>query len=397
MRLRHSVLFLCLVVFTGDLLPCAGDSISCCMPRARHVIGSPPVCPSSSQISGPVLSNIAEAGFGDARRTAGGGWVARCLACTGPDVLDDLDPHVRKAGVCASVTACKAHQSHVHSRAVRIPVDQGDAAYDAFPTVEPAGSPVRGAPAAEDACDQPIVDPQVASPSSPGVSDAAEGASSAGSEPYAVGLDATPSPSSESAVASCSDADSGLGQDLAPGPRKGSGAWWLSKRLDPVATGSSMSALQVAFNIAELREKGVTKVATSQVGKLMLNLLRSFSDPGNELRNVHIPSSTHLVEQVLGVRQAREFEFGWCPTCGYRYPPAPVRSGTLRERRAQMLSETCPNCGTNTYKVSTVSLFRCPRPCPPHAARHTRIFTAGCLHRQHCVFYRCLASWWLCR
>lgn len=141
--------------------------------------------------------------------------------------------------------------------------------------------------------------------------------------------------------------------------RRGSGLWFYQNRLSKIARGSSLSILQVAYNIAELREQGVPKIATDAVCKLVSNVLLSIGagkkkphDHGVPLlRDVSVAGSTHLMEKVLGVRDPTDFLFGWCQTCGLRFAhgtPVPSPRSPLQE----LLCESCPNCGTLKYKVS---------------------------------------------
>lgn len=112
-----------------------------------------------------------------------------------------------------------------------------------------------------------------------------------------------------------------------------------------------MSALQVAYIIAQLRDSGVTKIGTTQVSQFLDFLVASFAGPVGEGLEPHVPTSTHLVERVLGVQDAVEFEFGWCPTCGSRYGDEPMRGRQSPERLAELLSATCTVCGALKYKV----------------------------------------------
>lgn len=135
-------------------------------------------------------------------------------------------------------------------------------------------------------------------------------------------------------------------------PRQGLGLWFYRERQWPIARGSSLSVLHISYNIGELRARGVPKAATDLVCKLVHNILLSFRDSPAALADVVTPTSTQLLEKVLGVRQPSDFEFGWCRTCGLRFPhskPVPTPGMEL----TQLLQETCPTCGTTMYKVCT--------------------------------------------
>lgn len=311
-------------------------------------------------VSARVQAIVKDAGFGDIRGTVYGGWEARCLACTRPEIFQhdgEAEP-TRRPGVCSSVRACLFHQERQHTtpnQVERPPRDvfQEPALGDLHPRT-PDGT--RSSPLASGhTSGKGDVGPDhgghshsvslvpTASPS-PGAVSEVGGPDSSGSDCLARATSA-----SDRGLQQCCDTDtvSGTSSARAPGPRRGSGDWWFQTRLQPVAPGSSMSALQVAYSIAELRETGATKKSTTQVAQLLRNLLRSFGPSSVGIQNLHTPPSTYLVECVLGVPDAREFEFGWCPECGLRHPPSPNHSG----EGAELLKETCPQCGTSKYKV----------------------------------------------
>lgn len=141
--------------------------------------------------------------------------------------------------------------------------------------------------------------------------------------------------------------------------RKGSGAWLQEHRHDPMAKHSSMSILQLCYQVAWLRLQGLTKVATTTVCRLVANVIHGFANTPNAIAEAQVPASTHLVEKVLGVESPDSFEFGWCPGphCGHRYPSVDPSVEGQRSREDK-LKDTCPNCGTRKYKVLSTH-----RPC----------------------------------
>lgn len=352
--------------------------------RTRAAAAAAPDSPSMQALEPEFRKRIEDAGFVVVEVKEDGSWAARCLTCTSPEDYKKLGnmASCRQMALCRSVRSCRIHQRKQHADKAVDP-EEGVQAHpqegvEPEPEVGMQADPQEGVQAdgeeglqadPEEAVqadlEEAIPLPPPASPEAP-VIDSDSGPDTAYVAPDVSFAD----PVSSSDVGSDSSdnfADDEVHADLAPGPRKGSGDWWFKRRLEPVATGSSMSALQAAFNISEFRATGVTKSATTCVAMLMRNLLCSIPGPHNGQQHVHVPSSTHLVEKILGVRNAKKFEFGWCPTCGHRYR-ALRGSGDMTEVQADLLSKTCPQCGSATYKVrsslsrhngSSVSQSRC--------------------------------------
>lgn len=322
------------------------------MPRPRPVRRTPDVPECPGPLSGRVLAAIAAAGFGAARITGPSSWEARCLLCTGENSVGTSaghEHHGQRVATCSSVQACRLHQRRLHSSITHVVVDtrDPDAPFDMGPPLPGLDSPAAPGPAvspsasADDGSEAGIDSPDE-------IRDRAHASPTASASPAV-------SVSMESDTAACSASTASTDGSDAPlvgaRPRKGSAAWWFLHRLQPVAKGSNMSALQVAFSIAELRDKGVTKDASNSVARLLLHLLQSFTGPGFAMEDTHVPRSIHLVERVLGVREPHEFEFGWCPTCGHRYPQSDHPRLQPRHELSRLLQETCPHCGTPKYKV----------------------------------------------
>lgn len=296
-----------------------------------------------------LLAAIADTGFGDAFVTGEDSWEARCLFCTGPGSGPSRSV-LQRVAVCTSVRACRTHQLRLHplhrgacgTLDEACPVEQGPVDTNAVPP-SPPHTPAHHDPSPGPADTQNLGDvSDVSVPASaPSVAGNSTG-SGTGDDSGSLIDDAV---SEDSGSPVCSEDTDGI----SGGPRKGSGAWWYAHRLDPIAVGSSMSVLQVGYNIAELRSKGVTKGGTTMVASLLRNMVASLD---TELEAAHVPGSTHLVERVLGVRQAADFEFGWCPGCGLRYPEM-VPVCTSRENQAAFMGHTCPRCGTAKYKVQS--------------------------------------------
>lgn len=353
--LRRSYLFL-RGLFLTTVLCCSCTICICAMPRTRAALLRSDGLGSPGPLSLQVLDSIARAGFGDARLTSGGCWEARCLSCTGPAVFSG-PPGVRAAAICTSIRACNRHRSRQHA-----PLDSGAAPgvsnrlSPPLPTEDAAGvgppSPQSPAPVPARATPDwspPPLDASPQSPALPSDDSNSDGATDSGHAAMPTSdSDSRGEPGNTSDEASSvHDADFTV-----HGPRKGSAAWWFQHRLDPVGSGSSMSALQVAYMIAQLREKGVTKTGTTELSQFLTLLVASFGGQGGDGWQTHVPGSTHLVERVLGVQDAGDMEFGWCPTCGLRSPDEPVRGRQSPERLVDLLAATCRVCGTPQYKVS---------------------------------------------
>lgn len=256
-----------------------------------------------------------------------------------------------QTAICTSVPACKAHQKKQHPRFAPHPLGTAASWADEDAILPPLtgvpdGNPVDPEPLPL----EPLAQLELAHSVSPSVSvpltprSSVDDSITSSVAPVALPLPDSPSASEDSGSLMA-------GEGPARGPRKGSGAWWFNHRLSPIAVGSTMTALQTAYSVAELRDHGVTKAATSVVGRLLRSMLESITEPPFALHDVHVPGSTHLIEQVLGVRQANEFEFGWCPTCGFRYPRIDLLSGLSHAQKSELLEETCPQCGTSKFKV----------------------------------------------
>ena len=123
-------------------------------------------------------------------------------------------------------------------------------------------------------------------------------------------------------------------------PRKGSGAWLHAKRLEPVKEGHDMSVLQAAYSIAEIKSGGAPNAVCDKVCQYSSRML---------LKESLHPQSYHMVKAVLGVEDAADFEFAWCPTCAWRYPPP-------AQGHQHSLDETCPRCGDDKNEVCAWSV-----------------------------------------
>lgn len=331
------------------------------------------------------LSLLPALGFVPAPVMGGDGWVASCVSCSGRGPIPRDRVYIAngtlKRGICRCVKSCRNHFRQFHSTKrdcsdhassgastgqpgafeslvypsageVSLPVQPGENAVRSAsqPSVDLSGLPTDPAPASED---DP---PRASDPVSP--SDVSSAPFTEGREQFEA-ASAVPSWSSAtgspvSVAGESMNEGSLVGATLARGPRKGSGRWFFHHRLDSIAQGSDLTALQLAYNISELREQGVSKNATNLVCHVVRNVLHSFKNSDAPLRDVTVAGSTHLVEKVLGVREPGEFEFGWCPKCGLRHPPRSTDISDVVGGLAQRLLQlTCPNCGSPKYKVLT--------------------------------------------
>lgn len=116
-------------------------------------------------------------------------------------------------------------------------------------------------------------------------------------------------------------------------PRKGTVAWYFMHRQEPIHAGSQLSILQSAHSIAELKRRG----ASNEVCDLVCAYACAKLVPGS----LHVPSM-HIARGVLGVEDAAQFEFAWCPKCGKRHEPCAEEPS---------LSDSCSRCATPIYKV----------------------------------------------
>lgn len=132
--------------------------------------------------------------------------------------------------------------------------------------------------------------------------------------------------------------------------RRGSGVWYAAQRNGPVAAGSAMTVLTLSQRIAELRAQGVPKVHIDTFCEILDDTLRSFDGSSRAMNDVSVPRSSHLVDAVIQARSASEFEFAWCPHCGYRYPPDGHVVDTVGDV-PDSRKEHCPQCGEPKYKV----------------------------------------------
>lgn len=117
--------------------------------------------------------------------------------------------------------------------------------------------------------------------------------------------------------------------------RRRSLAWLRQRRFEPIKDGHPMSVLQAAYSIAEIKDAGATNAVCDKVCQYSSQMLL----PGS----LH-PTSLHMVKGILGVEDAANFEFAWCPTCGWRYPDLP-------KDRKPSPAETCPRCGDTKNEV----------------------------------------------
>ena len=154
------------------------------------------------------------------------------------------------------------------------------------------------------------------------------------------------------------DSDSAV-SDAGPGrPRVNSGAWLHARRLEPLADGHRRSVLQAAFTLVELKERGASNVLIDMMAQQSRLLLEEQDGPA-KITGIKFPTSLHMAKAVLGTEDASTYEFGWCPTCAWRYPPDPGRGGKSRQ---ELLKETCPRCGHPTYVVCSgnSAVLYCP-------------------------------------
>ena len=130
-------------------------------------------------------------------------------------------------------------------------------------------------------------------------------------------------------------------------PRRGSGAALRDMRTQPLASGHTRSTLQAAYSLVEIKQAGASNAVLDMVAMNNHLLLSEFEDD-HKLSDVHVPKSLHMAKHVLGTEDAAKYEFGWCPVCAWRYPPDPDRAN---KTKSELLTETCPNCGTAKYEV----------------------------------------------
>lgn len=161
--------------------------------------------------------------------------------------------------------------------------------------------------------------------------------------------DPVPTHPSES-EADLTDSDSGSeceGGGRRRGPRKNSGAWLHARRLEPLATGHRRSVLQAAFTQVELKKHGASNVVLEKIAQHEYDLLSQFEGE-HKPREILMPTSLHMVKQVLGTDEATKYEFGWCEKCAYRFPDDP---DFIKKSTEQLLRETCPRCGSDKYQA----------------------------------------------
>ena len=385
-------LLLFILVASG---PCVSVAEAC---RGSMRPDNPRLRPSANSLPDGLVASLEEAGFFAIDLYEDGRWAAWCWQCTGKGLpptaafthvaCEDAGRDALSMRPCTKLASAISHFKNCHganpipvvtakrrkmdavdtARASNSSAGYADPATPAMQTRERTSESHEGSPAPLPEGDWPDQQGSGRHGSTPDrVSSVAlsEASRSVGSsEPPP----APPSPASlsgESAVGAFEE--EAMPPPVAPAQaRVGSGRWFFQNRLSKIAEGCSLSVLQVAYNIAELREQGVPKVATDVVCKLVKNVLVSIG-AGEEdpqvprvppLRDVTVAPSTHLMEKVLGVRDASDFEFGWCSTCGLRFDqckPAPTPDNPLH----QLLSAGCPQCGTAMYKVLALYLTTC--------------------------------------
>lgn len=148
------------------------------------------------------------------------------------------------------------------------------------------------------------------------------------------------------------DSDSRLGP-LPRMPRKQSGAWLRSRRLEPLATNHERSVLQAAYNQVEMKKHGASNTVLEMIAEENYGLLSGFKGE-HKPHEILLPHSMHMVKQVLGTEDAAKYEFGWCSECAMRFEVDPDKATKTRE---QLLQETCPRCGHLKYEVCPLILL----------------------------------------
>ena len=127
------------------------------------------------------------------------------------------------------------------------------------------------------------------------------------------------------------------------GGRVGSGAWLHVQRLQPIAQGSNVIVLQAAYSVAEIKNKGVSNAACDLVYQHTRNVLGSLGG----VEDILYPAYTWSRPFV---DDAKQYEFGWCPGCGFLYPS--IDNNTTPPPSS---NDTCLRRGHAKFKVRNAS------------------------------------------
>lgn len=130
-------------------------------------------------------------------------------------------------------------------------------------------------------------------------------------------------------------------------PRTSSGAFQMLHREMPIvdSTTCTMSTLQFACCLSELRQCGVTRTASTQIAKFGAAVANSLGHKAT------VPKSAHMVDKVMGVRDASNFEFGLCGRCGWVFKGINVHTEMTVEAKEALLKVHCPACGWYVMEV----------------------------------------------